>query len=203
MLLLDCDDLSTRQIAFDDNSLALLVINSNVQHALAESEYSLRRKQCDSAANRLGFGSLRELEADVLEASRNQLSEVEYLRARHVLSENHRTLQFVGRLSAQQWQEAGELLYASHASLRDDYAVSCPELDQLVELAKEIGLDGGVFGARMTGGGFGGSVIVLVEKEAVISVATRILELFNQSRSTNQHHATALTTRPSRGAHVI
>lgn len=203
LLLLDCRDLSTRYVPFPSDDLALLVINSNVQHELASSEYSIRRSQCELAATKLGITSLRDCDAELLQSGKRKLSDVELIRARHVVSENERTLQFTQRLAGGKFEEAGELLYQSHDSLRDDYAVSCDELDQLVELARNIGLNGGVFGSRMTGGGFGGSTVTLVSKNAAEDVAGRILKSFNESLSPVQRSATAFITRPSQGAFQI
>lgn len=203
MLQIDCQDLSTVYVPFDSNQLALLVINSNVQHELAAGEYALRRQTCESVASLLGLDSLRELVSEDVESKRPQLTEIQYRRARHVVTENQRTLAFVETISDGRFAEAGQILYESHASLRDDYEVSCAELDQLVELALSMGEQGGVYGARMTGGGFGGSVIVMVRKDAAESVAAHVVSAFNQTRQAGQKPASAFVTQPSKGAHVL
>lgn len=208
MLQLDCRDLSIRNVAFDNDRLALLVVNSNVQHELAASEYSIRRKQCEQAVAALGVSSLRDIDRELLQSKRYLISDLEYRRVLHVVSENERTVRFVDLLVSERFEEAGTLLFESHDSLRYDYEVSCEELDRLVLIAKEIGVEGGVYGSRMTGGGFGGSTITLVDRKSVQNVAIKMLESFsalgkqNQIKG-NQKQATAFVTRPSKGAHEI
>ena len=201
-LLLDCRDLSFRQIPLDQSEVALLIIDSNASHRLGESQYAMRRKCCESACQKLGVDSLRSLDMETLQANRNMLSPVEFKRCLHVVSENARTISFAAHMQNNRWQLAGQLMFQSHDSLRDDYEVSCLELDVLVDLATMIGLSGGVYGSRMTGGGFGGSTVSLVQREVVDQVAQRIVEHYDSDPRIH-HQATAFHTTPATGAYLI
>jgi galactokinase len=128
------------------------------------------------------------------------LQPIEYRRARHVVSEIGRTVDAAAAMKRGDWPRVGELMVASHESLRDDYEVSCPELDQLVELARDIGQTGGVYGARMTGGGFGGCTVSLVETSRVADVADKIARDYQKKTGIEP---SVLMSRPARGAHVI
>ena len=168
-LLLDCADQTARSIPFDSQAPALLVIHSGVSHALAEGAYAQRRADCEQAGAKLGVNTLREVSPDQLARFKDE--GVLLQRATHVVSENQRVCDAVTAIEQRQWDRLGALMTASHRSLRDDYEVSCPELDLLVELATA---EPGVYGARMTGGGFGGCVIVLVDTDQIEAVADRI-----------------------------
>jgi galactokinase len=146
--------------------LALLVIDSRAPHAHADGEYANRRRTCEEAAAALGVSSLRDLtESDL--GSISGLDEVSQRRVRHVVTENARVLQTVALLEDGRIREIGPMLTASHASLRDDYEVSVPEIEALVAAAEGAG----ALGARIVGGGFGGSVLALVPREALDDVA--------------------------------
>jgi galactokinase len=121
-------------------------------------------------------------------------------RCRHVVSEDARTTRCAELLAKKNYEQAGELLVKSHNSLRDDYEVSCPELDLLVELAEKIGLAGGVIGSRMTGGGFGGCTVSLVETGKVDGVTRQLVERY---RANTGIGASVLRSRPAQGAHVV
>jgi galactokinase len=159
-LLLDCRSGETTQIPFDDPDLVLLVADTQVKHAISDGGYAARRKQCEAAAKKLNLPALRDADAAAVTAAGESglLKDKELMRARHVAGEIARTLDAVGALKAGEYDKFGQLMYASHASLRDDYEVSCEELDAIVELARACK---GVYGARMTGGGFGGCAIIL------------------------------------------
>lgn len=184
MLLLDCRDESVEHVEFNHDQLALVVINSHVRHELSEGEYAIRRQRCESVSKTLGLETLRDLTWSMLEQSRGQLDELSFLCAEHVVRENERTLNFVHYMKNSNWLQAGEMLYQSHASLRGKFQVSCVELDGLVEFARELGSEGGVLGARMTGAGFGGSVIVLAEREKASDVVSKIVEDYNKTGAT-------------------
>lgn len=175
-LLLDCRNGQTEQIPFDDPDAVLLVCNTEVQHELSDGGYAARRQQCFEAAAKLGVASLRDIDEDALLAGRSLLSDVEFRRARHVVGEIARTCSAVDRLRVGEMKTFGELMYASHESLRDDYEVSCEELDTVVKLAR---LQEGVHGARMTGGGFGGCAIVLAEAGRADDIGAAIREGFD------------------------
>lgn len=161
-LLLDCRDLSTKLVPIDlaASGLELLIIDTQAHHSLVDGGYAERRGNCEAAAAKLGK-SMRDLSIDELEANKEKLSPVEYRRARHAVTEIARVLDCVKALEAKDFNKVGELLNKSHASLRDDYNVSCPELDVAVEASRKSG----ALGARMVGGGFGGSAIALLKRE--------------------------------------
>jgi galactokinase len=200
LLLIDCRSETAELVPLDDSGVAVLVTNSNVKHELTGSEYPERRRQCEEAARLLGVLALRDVTLAALESQKDALPPLIYRRARHVVGENERTTRAAAALQAGAWPLVGELMYASHASLRDDYEVSCPELDVLVEAAAKLGSSAGVIGSRMTGGGFGGSTVSLVaagrEREIAASVAA-------EYRRRTGVEATAFVTKPARGAHVV
>ncbi|MCB1227412.1 MAG: galactokinase [Verrucomicrobiales bacterium] len=158
-LLLDCQSRAMRHVPLS-REVAVLVINSGVKHRLADGEYARRRITCQNAARILGVKSLRQVSLKQWHGMKARLEFPEHERARHVITEHERTLRFVEALERSDWEAAGDLMYGSHESLRDDYEVSCLELDLLVEISR--GMDG-VYGCRMTGGGFGGCVVALIE----------------------------------------
>jgi len=165
-LLLDCRSGETTHVPFDlaAAGLALLVTDTRAEHSLNDGQYGERRESCERAAAELGVGSLRDVDPDDLDAALARLSDdVLRRRARHVVTEIARVRSAVEALRAGDLGEVGRLFDASHASLRDDYEVSCPELDTSVEAARSAG----ALGARMTGGGFGGSSIALVPTDRV------------------------------------
>ena len=168
-LLLDCRTGDTQQIPFDSPDLVLLVADTQVKHELSDGGYAARRQQCYDAAGKLGVSMLRDADHDQVAAAGadGTLNEKELMRARHVVGEIERTLEAVGALEAGDVERFGHLMVGSHHSLRDDYEVSCEELDAIVELA--CGCEG-VFGARMTGGGFGGCAIVLATADRAETV---------------------------------
>ncbi|MBB2912099.1 galactokinase [Streptosporangium becharense] len=165
-LFMDCRSLGTRNIPFDlaQHGLQLLIINTGVHHELADGQYARRRQDCENAAKRLGVDALRDVTD--LAGALAKLGGDERKRVQHVVTENHRVEAVIGLLRAGAVREVGALLNASHLSLRDQYEVSCVELDVAVESA----VQGGARGARMTGGGFGGSAIALVADDRVESV---------------------------------
>jgi galactokinase len=200
LMLLDCRSQNIEQIAFTDPAITVLILNSNVKHELSDGEYAQRRLQCQAAARALGAESLRDVTLDQLKAAGSEMAMAEYRRARHVIGEIARTVEAARAIRASDWPRVGRLMYASHESLRDDYEVSCRELDLLVNAARKIGPAGGVIGSRMTGGGFGGSTVSLVETAKAQQVADQISEVYGRETGIT---ATALTSRPSRGAHVV
>ena len=200
LMLLDCRSQQIEDIPLVDPGVTVLIINTNVKHELSGGEYAQRRGQCESAARKLGVASLRDATLAQLESRRGELDPVEFRRARHVISEIDRTAQAAAALKVGDWPRVGRLMYASHDSLRDDYEVSCRELDLLVDLARPLWPLGGVIGSRMTGGGFGGCTVSLVETDKVDEVAQFLAALY---RAETSIEPTVLTSRPARGAHVI
>ncbi|PKQ71719.1 galactokinase [Aeromonas sobria] len=170
-LLLDCRSLETRLIPMPTD-LAVLIVNSNVRRGLVDSEYNTRRQQCETAARHYGVKALRDLDLAGLEAGKAGLDEDCYRRARHVVGENARTLAAANALASHDLARLGELMAESHAAMRDDFEITVPAIDGLVEIIKaRIGTDGGV---RMTGGGFGGCVVALLRPEKVAEVIAAV-----------------------------
>jgi galactokinase len=175
-LLLDCRAGTGTSVPLDPAAagLALLVIDTRARHELTDGGYAARRQACEDAARALGVPSLRDI-TSVGELDRLG-DPVLRRRARHVVSENRRVLEVAGLLRAGQLSRAGSLLTASHASLRDDFEVSWPEADAAVEAV----LQAGALGARMTGGGFGGSVIALAPAAVSARVTGAVTDVFGR-----------------------
>jgi galactokinase len=199
-LLLDCRSRTTTPVAMTDPAVTVLIINTNIRHKLAEGEYGKRRAQCEAAARSLKVPALRDATPEALEASRAKLEPVVFRRARHVITENDRTLRTAKAIQASDWPAVGQLMYASHASLRDDYQVSCPELDTVVEVAQSMGDAGGIIGCRMTGGGFGGCAVSLVRTEAVQHITSKLDEAYEKKTG---KQTTIFSSRPAAGARVL
>ncbi len=178
-LLLDCRELSTKPVPLPED-LVILVADTGVKHALGDGEYRRRREQCEAALALLGAESFRDLDLPFLEANRGRLGQTLYRRARHAVSEMKRVHDFVGSLASCDLENLGRLLREGHESLRDDFEVSCAELDYLVEAAAAFGTSRGHVGTRMTGGGFGGSTISLVRREAAVAFREHLESAFAQ-----------------------
>ncbi|MGH8941120.1 MAG: galactokinase, partial [Actinomycetes bacterium] len=175
-LFLDTRSLEIEHVPLDPDgdSLRLMVVDTRVHHSHGDGAYGDRRAACERAARALDVGSLRELSSDGLDARLRALDVELARRVRHVVAENARVLQAVQHLRRRDWARLGECLVASHVSLRDDYDVSCAELDVAVEAA----LAGGALGSRMTGGGFGGSAVVLAPAIRVPDVRETVTRAF-------------------------
>ena len=197
-LLLDCRDLSTRNIPFDvaSHGLELLIIDTQAHHALTDGGYAERRASCESVASKLHVKSMRELTIAQLDSSRDQLSETEYIRARHAITEMKRVLDCVEALSSGDFVNVGQLMNQSHLSLRDDYNVSCPELNTAVEAS----LAAGALGSRMVGGGFGGSAIALIQASKTSETISAVEKAFADRRFKAPRFFTSL---PSQGAELL
>lgn len=197
-LLLDCRDLTYRHIAFDvaSRGLELLIIDTQVHHALTDGGYAERRASCDSVVKKLSIRSMRELTMEKLESSKDLITKTEFMRARHAVTEIARVLHAVTALDSNDFEELGRLLNGSHASLRDDYDVSCPELNTAVDAANSAG----ALGARMIGGGFGGSAIALIS--AGNSEAT-IKAIEGEFKGKSFNAPRFFTSLPSQGAEII
>ncbi len=200
LMLIDCVSQQIDTIPFDSDHLAILITNSNTHHELADGQYEERRTQCASVLLKLQRSTWRDLTMEHLESGRSALSDTEFRRARHVIGEIARTRQAADLLRQGRWDDVGPLLYASHDSLRNDYEVSCDELDVLIDLAKNIGTSGGVLGSKMTGAGFGGCIVTLAQKEKADAIAQSIHTEY-QARTGIKPFS--FTSRPARGAHVI
>ena len=197
-LLLDCRSLVYEHVLLPLGEHTFLVVDSGVRHELAVSEYARRQAQCAQALAFLqrfqpSAKALRDVDATAVSAHAAEMGRVAAARARHVTSENERTLAAAEALRHGDLVEMGRLMLASHCSLRDDYEVSCAELDQLVEIASATP---GVLGARLTGGGFGGCVVVLARTDAFGCVEQALRERYD----TAERRARVLAVRPSAGA---
>jgi galactokinase len=193
-LFLDCRSLDIEQIPFDlgAEGLAVLVIDTHAPHRHVDNEYAARRRMCEDAARLLGLSALRDV-ID-LDATLARLTDpVMRRRVRHVVTENARVLDAVAGLTAGKIREIGPLMTASHASMRDDYEITVPEVDHAVEVA----LEQGAYGARMTGGGFGGCVLALVDEPAVPRVAMAVGASFARR---GFESPSTFTATPSAGA---
>ncbi|QGQ20901.1 galactokinase [Cellulomonas sp. JZ18] len=201
-LLLDCRDGAVRHVPFDlaAHDLALLVVDTRAPHSHVDGEYAQRRAACERAATLLGAPDLREVAQDADLRARADAAladqpdgEVLVRRVRHVVTEIDRVTAFVGRLEDGDVRGVGPLMDASHASLRDDYEVSCRELDVAVAAAREAG----ALGARMTGGGFGGSAVALVPAERLDAVAGAVAAAFDAAGLRAPAFAVAVAAPPA------
>jgi len=196
-MLLDCRSQEGKMVPLPDPRVTVVIANSNVRRELTGGEYAQRRAQCEEAARILDVQSLRDASLDQIKEASGKLGPLLQRRARHVVSENERTIRAAQCVPAGDWEQMGQLMYASHASLRDDFEVSCPELDLLVELA---GNQPGGIGSRMTGGGFGGCTVSLVWREQVGSFVDAIQAAYRQHTGIEP---TLFSTRPAAGAHIV
>jgi galactokinase len=172
-LFLDCRSLDVEHIPFALDDLVVLVINSNAPHQLVDGEYADRRAACEQGARLLGLPALRDV-TDLDTALKQLDDDMIRRRVRHIVTENQRVLDTVDLLRAGRVTEIGPLLTASHVSMRDDFEITVPEVD----LAVETALSAGAYGARMTGGGFGGCVLALIDKQAATQTAKAVATAF-------------------------
>ncbi|MGK5675885.1 galactokinase [Micromonospora sp. URMC 106] len=190
-LFLDCRDESVEHIPFDLDAagLAVLVVDSRAPHRHADGEYAARRASCEAAAGLLGVPALRDVPADGLADALARLDDAETRRrVRHVVTEDQRVLDTVALLRAGKVRDIGPLLTASHASMRDDFEITVPEIDTAVEAA----LSAGALGARMTGGGFGGCVLALVDADRAGAVADAVTAAYAERGFAAPGHVTVL-----------
>ena len=198
-LLLDCRTGEARQVPFNDPHLVLLVADTQVKHEISDGGYAARRRQCEAAATALGLKALRDADEATIQraAADGTLAGKELMRARHVVGEIARTTAAVAALEAGDYATFGERMYGSHGALRDDYEVSCEELDAIVELARACE---GVFGARMTGGGFGGCAIILAAAEEAEAIERAVADGFERRFG---RRCPLFATRAAEGASVV
>lgn len=199
-LLIDCKDYDYEKVPIKDEKYKFLIIDSKVQRGLVDSEYNLRREQCNNVVNFFKksldkkVNSLRDIKFEELIEYKEKLNSVDYKRAFHVLSENDRVLKFSKNVKEKDYNKAGRLMYYSHLSLKNDYEVSCKQLDFLADKALKLE---GVLGSRMTGAGFGGCTVNLIKKdqknEIIDSIKTSYRDKFNKEPD-------FYLTRPQKGA---
>ena len=200
LLLIDCRSEKVKPVPLSDPFVTLLVINTNVRHELGASEYPVRRAQCEEAARRLGLRSLRDATLTQMQITSAAWPAAVRSCARHVITEIARVLDASEALGQGDWSRAGRLMYASHASLRDDFKVSCAELDLVVSLAGEMGEKNGIYGCRMTGGGFGGSCVALIQTERAADIARTLGRRYAERTGLNP---AMFVSRPAQGAHSL
>jgi galactokinase len=200
-LLIDCRTLESRNVPIAPN-LRLLVTNSEVRHQHAGGEYNARREACEEGVRLLkpalgAIRALRDVTPEALEANRRLLPDLIYRRCRHIVTENARVLEAERALIAGDFAACGAAMNASHASMRDDFEITCPEVDFLAELAQATL---GVYGSRMTGGGFGGCTVSLVEASAVDRVSQILVDGYRVGCGRD---AEVYVCSPSDGARLI
>ncbi len=178
-VLFDCQFLEVETILLPDD-IVIISADTGVKHALGDGEYGLRKEQCQSALEILGSESFRDVSIEDLHKNESRLTDVQAKRARHVVGEIARVERFISLLRSGDMQSLHDVMLASHVSLRDNFEVSCAELDALVESACALGEEYGVLGARMTGGGFGGATVNLVRRDSVERFCEALSERYNR-----------------------
>ena len=200
LVLIDCRSGEPELVPFDNPDLTVLIANTMVHHQLNDGGYASRRKNTEDGLAILGRASWRDVTAADVQANWDQLGDPVNRRARHVVGEISRTIAAAAALARNDFETLGPLMAASHDSLRDDFEVSCKELDIMVDIARRIGRNGGVIGTRMTGGGFGGSTVTLCESRK----ATEIADLMaREYTAATQITPQIFASRPSQGAHLV
>lgn len=183
-VLLDCRSLAYELIPIQNEDVRIVITNSNVQRGLVDSEYNIRREQCEEGAQLLGVPSLRDVSLAMFEQNKHRLPSVIQKRCQHVIGENERVLSGAHYLKQGDIVRLGNNMNDSHISLRDLYEVSCPELDVLVDIAQDVP---GVYGSRMTGAGFGGCTVTLVQHEALSALQEAIDAVYTKKTGLSAH----------------
>jgi len=197
LILIDCRSGETEMVPFADPALTILVSNTKVSHELSDGGYAARRKSTEDGLAAIGKPSWRDVTPADLEGAKGKMDAITFRRSRHVVGEIARTISAAESLKAGDFPTLGGLMYASHDSLRDDFEVSCPELDHLVKAAR--GLEG-VIGARMTGGGFGGSTVTLCEAGKAEAIAAALAESYEADFGFAPE---IFASRPAEGARLV
>ncbi|MEM1082837.1 MAG: galactokinase [Verrucomicrobiota bacterium] len=200
LVLIDCRSGEPELVPFENPDLTVLVSNTMVSHELSDGGYAARRKNTEDGLAIIGKPSWRDVTMTDVEAAWDQLGDPVDRRARHVVTEIERTITAAKALEANDAEALGPLMAASHASLRHDFEVSCKELDIMVEIAQRIGREGGVIGARMTGGGFGGSTVTLCESVKAEDIASTLVSEYEKATGITPE---IFASRPSQGAHLV
>ena len=196
--LIDCKSTELKQIPLpDEHEVEFVITDTGVRHDLRDGSYAKRRTECEQASELLGHELLSD--ASLQELAETDLPEPLHRRARHVISENMRVRTFADAMSGGDLQTAGTCMFESHQSLRDDFEVSCPELDLIVEVAASM-RSRGVHGARMTGGGFGGSTITMCTPDARKEFEAALVTEFNDRF---EHRPSSMRSRAADGAHLL
>ena len=199
LILIDCRSSEPEMVPFSDPSLSIIVANTNVSHDLSDGGYRTRRKEKEEGLALAGKESWRDVTMEDVYAAQEKMGDRIFRRSRHVVTEIARTAQVVEAFKSGDFSNIGSLMEGSHLSLRDDFEVSCDELDLMVALAKEIGFEDGVLGARMTGGGFGGSTITLCRSINAEAIARQMHDRYLAQTGIEP---LLFITRPAAGAHL-
>ena len=197
LVKIDCQSQEIELIRWPSDEVSVLVVDSRIPHRLVDGKYAERRLQSAEAFRKLELNSYRDLTIEQIESAQGKLTSTESRRASHIVSETQRATRCADAIAKCDWMCAGQLLFESHASLRDDYEVSCSELDCLVEIASLLGTANGVFGARMTGGGFGGCVVMLVGTDSMEEISKAVV---NRYDSIMGQRVQCFATSPARGS---
>lgn len=196
-LLIDCRSLEVSPVSIPDD-LAVVIINSNIKRGLVDSEYNTRRKQCEAAAKALGVKALRDASLVDLLQIQASLDPIVYKRAHHVITENERTLKAAHALANEDYPLLSKLMAESHNSMRDDFQITVPAIDYLVNIVQ--GVIGNQGGVRMTGGGFGGCVVALVPKDKIGDVKDAVSQNYHKKFAIKEDF---YICQPSEGAHKL
>lgn len=196
-MLLDCRTLESEAVSMPE-AMAVVIINSNKQRGLVDSEYNTRRLQCEKAAQVFGVKALRDVSIEEFNQNQQSLEDVVAKRARHVITENDRTLEAAKALRAQDMKRLGELMAESHASMRDDFEITVSEIDCLVDIVKDVIGDKG--GVRMTGGGFGGCIVALIPPSLTDAVEQAVTAKY---QATTGLQASIYVCQASAGSGVV
>lgn len=200
LILIDCQNGEPELVPFNNPDLEIIVANTCVTHDLSDGGYAARRKDTEDGLAAVGKSSWREVTLADVEAAKEKMGDRVYRRSRHVVGEIARTTTAAECFKINDYSSIGQLMKDSHDSLRDDFEVSCPELDLMVKIAEDIGLEGGVLGSRMTGGGFGGSTVTLCQKDKAQEIAALMHEKY---LAETQITPEIFATRPALGAHLL
>jgi galactokinase len=196
-LLLDCRSVTSDAFEIDFKDYELMLINSNVKHALTDSAYNDRRAICEKISAFLDISALRDISIEALEKSKNDITTSDYRKVSYVVEEIDRVHQFKGAIGTNDLTKIGSLIYASHEGLSQKYQVSCEELDFLVDATKS---NQNILGARMMGGGFGGCTINLIHKNEIESFSELICDLY---RKEFEKECSIYRVKLSQGTHRI
>jgi len=202
-ILLNCNDLSTKYIDIDFGNLEILLLDTNIKHNLANTEYNTRVKECKLAleiinsVNKKNYKNLSQVSINEITKAKNNLSDKQYKRSMFILEENIRVIKSAKLIETNNLVEFGELMYQSHDGLKNNYEVSCKELDFLVDQTKKIN---GVVGARMMGGGFGGCTVNLVKSTEIPKIVSKIKEYYKSDFGINLK---AIIAKPGSGIMVV
>ena len=199
LILIDCRTSEPEMVPFSDPSISIIVANTKVSHDLSDGGYRTRRKETEEGLALAGKESWRDVTMEDVYAAQEKMGDRIFRRSRHVVTEIARTAQVVEAFKSGDFSNIGSLMEGSHLSLRDDFEVSCDELDLMVALAKEIGFEDGVLGARMTGGGFGGSTITLCRSINAEAIARQMHDRYLAQTGIEP---LLFITRPAAGAHL-